>query len=452
MLGFGWQALRLARNALRHGRLEEAEKLLSDPALARRKQTHRVHDRLVQALIERGERHLRSDDPAAAWQDLLRAERFGLDRVTAPLRKTLTRLGLAEARAALEAGKPGRAADVIAELHERGVRQPELTTLEEAAVNWGRAQDLADRGEFAQATRMLEGLHRLLPDKISSLEEFCTSISERAASVTTLLLDLHTAATGSDWRLVLQLTEQILALAPNQSDARKMRQEAWRALEPDTIVHASSEALTGPKTQTIEPTNKYLLWIDGVGGFLICLGNQVSFGQAVPANRVDVPIFADVSRRHALLRRDGEGYTLEALRSCMINSSGVEQKSLLRNGDRVTLGTSCQMIFLQPAPLSGSARLELVSGHRLKVAVDAILLMADTLVIGPGTQAHVHAPDLPHNLVLYRQKDCVGIRSPSGALRMNGQEQGEKCVISTGATVTGEDFSLTLEPVSGQIS
>src|SRR5262245_59435083 len=107
---------------------------------------------------------------------------------------------------------------------------------------------------------------------------------------------------------------------------------------------------------------RFLLWIDGVGGYLVCLGSRLTFGHAAAGERVDVPLIADVSRLHASLTRDAEGYVLEAGRPVKINGQPTS-RSLLRSGDRVTLGRSCQFIFRQPAALSATARLDFVSGH-----------------------------------------------------------------------------------------
>src|SRR5205823_4572175 len=125
---------------------------------------------------------------------------------------------------------------------------------------------------------------------------------------------------------------------------------------------------------------------------------------------VDIPLFADVSRVHAAVIRDSEGgYVLEATRPLMVNGKAVE-RTLLHNSDRITMGTSCQLQFRQPVPVSASARLDLVSGHRLPLTVDGVLLMADNLVLGPGPQAHVLVPDLKKAVVLVRHRDGLGLK------------------------------------------
>jgi len=195
--------------------------------------------------------------------------------------------------------------------------------------------------------------------------------------------------------------------------------------------------------RTLEPASQFLLWIDGVGGFLICLSHRVTLGQANPESIVDIPLLADVSRHHATLQRDAEGYFLEAIRKVQVNGQPTD-KVLLRSADRVTLGSSCQMQFWQPVPVSTSARLDLVSGHRFLHPVDAVLLMADTLLIGPGPQAHVVMPDLTQPLVLYRHKTSLAVRW-SGSLVIDGQIHHGKGDLEPGATLQTEQLTLALE-------
>jgi len=162
-----------------------------------------------------------------------------------------------------------------------------------------------------------------------------------------------------------------------------------------------------------------------------------------------VPLVADVSRLHASLTRDVEGYLLEAVRGVQVNGQPVT-RALLRPEDRVTLGTSCQLLFRQPVPVSMSARLDLVSGHRLPLAVDAVLLMADTLVLGSGPQAHVTIPDLKQPLVLFRNKDQLGIRS-SSPLTINNEKSTGRCLLEPNAHVITEDLAFTLEAAAPRL-
>jgi tetratricopeptide (TPR) repeat protein len=454
MFGFAWLAIRQAREALKQGRLEEAHRLLTQPAIRDHRAVGDLLAQLARGYVEHGERQLELDDTEGAWRDLLQAEQLqlaekGVDR----LRQALSRLGLAEVRALLHTGETRRADEAVARLRERRVRSAELQVLEEATRDWLQARELADRGEFALALNTVERVRRRLHDRPRILEEFAAGLERNSAGFSGLLVRLHEAADAGRWREVLEVAEQVLAVAPHHPEARKARSRAWKAVEPVTIampgpaaqVNGDSDSGTGDGLPT-----RFMLWIDGVGGYLVCLGARLTFGQSALEAHVDVPLIADVSRLHASLTRDPEGYVLEAVRPIQVNGQSVT-RTLLQSGDRVTLGSSCQFQFRQPVPISTTARLDLVSGHRLPLAVDVIFLMADTLVLGDGPQVHVSVPDLKQPLVLFRQKDTLGIRH-SGKLNINGHIGGERLVLSDlHATVSGENISFALEPVGSRL-
>jgi tetratricopeptide (TPR) repeat protein len=447
MLGFAWLTIRQAQEALKNGRLEEAHRLLAQPAAQGHKRSWELQQQLARAFVERGERHLRHDDDEAAWSDLLQAEQLGsADSRANQLRQALFRLGVVKASALLQAGEPSRAAEIITPLKDRGPRQPDLEVLDEAARSWQLARDLGARGEFAQALQAADRARQLLAaHPAGALDRFRAELELRQQTFASLLVQLHEAVDQARWRDVVEVAEKVLAAAPQHEEARKARTRAWKAIQPVTVALQSPVVAAAPLPDAPAAPQRFLLWIDGVGGYLVCLGSRVTLGQATTDSYVDVPIFADVSRLHAILTRDAEGYLFEAVRPAHVNGQPVD-KALLRANDRLTLGTACQFQFRQPAPVSTSARLDLTSGHRLPLALDGVLLMADTLVLGPGSQVHVSLPDVKHAVVLFRHKDGLGVRC-AGRLSVGGQPCGERAVLGPKATVAGEDFGFAIEPV-----
>jgi len=447
MLGFAWLALRQAQEALKNGRLEEAHRILCQSAAQGHKKSFELLQQVIRGFVERGERHLRQDDAEAAWHDLLQAELLDRDNRDADrLRQALVRLGLAEVRALLQTGEPGRAAETVGRLRERSVRQPELLLLDEAAKGWLQARDQAARGEHARALELVERVRRLLPGTAEPLNRFRAELQANHDRFAGLVKQLHEASEAARWRDVLELADQVMAIAPQHPEARRARGMAWKSVEPVTVVTPSSVPLPPAKEdERAEASQRFLLWIDGVGGYLVCLANRVTVGQATPDGYVDVPLYADVSRLHAALTRENGSYVLEAIRPVQVNGQAAE-KALLRPNDRVTLGTTCQLQFRQPAPVSASARLDMTSGQRLPLAVDGVILMADTLLLGPGQQVHVTVPDLKHPVVLYRHKDGLGVRCP-GPFLIDGQRCQERGLLRPTSSVSGEDFCLALEPL-----
>ena len=206
----------------------------------------------------------------------------------------------------------------------------------------------------------------------------------------------------------------------------------------------SNTSMTLP-THTPAGTPRHLLWIDGVGGFLLCLAPRVTIGHASARPTPDVPLLADVSRLHAALQRDAEGYALEVLRPTTVNGTEAERVSL-RSGDRITLGPSCQLVFVQPLPVSVSARLDVVSGHHLAFPVTNVLLMADTLVLSGGTRGHVHVPDLAQPIIIFRHHDGLTLRY-DGAMEIDGRRLNGRAPLEEGRTVRFGEVSITLERI-----
>jgi tetratricopeptide (TPR) repeat protein len=448
MLGFAWLTIRQAQEALKNGRLEDAHRLLCQSAAQGHKKSFELLQQVVRGFVERGERHLGQDDVEAAWHDLLQAEQLDHDNRDADrLRQVLVRMGLAEVRTLLQTGEPVRAAEAIARMRERSVRQPELLLLDEAARGWLQAREQAGRGEFSRAQELAERVRRLLPGTVEPLERFRAELAANKDRAGDLIRRLHEVTEAGRWRDVLELADEVLAVAPQHPEARKARGMAWKSVEPATIV--TKPPIPVPPTtgggQRAELPTRFLLWIDGVGGFLVCLGNRITLGQATPDGYVDVPLYADVSRLHAALNRENGSYVLEAMRPVEVNGKPTE-KALLRPNDRITLGGTCQLQFRQPAPVSASARLDLTSGQRLPLAVDGVLLMADTLLLGPGTQVHVTMPDAKQPVVLYRHKDGLGVRYP-GPLLIDGQRSQERGLLRPTSSVSGEDFCFAVEPL-----
>jgi hypothetical protein len=200
------------------------------------------------------------------------------------------------------------------------------------------------------------------------------------------------------------------------------------------------------------------LWVDGVAGFLVCTGSRVTFGQAVlEGGPVDVPLFADVSRIHAELSRDGEGFLIEAgkgatgaHRSLLVNGKDMT-RSVLTAGDRITLGGACQFLFHRPVPVSGTARLELTSGHRLVHAVEGVLLMANEVILGPAAGSHVVVPGVADRILLYRSKEGLGVRVPGGKVLVNDRPHAERAALPLPATVEADGVTFAVEPVGPRV-
>ena len=189
---------------------------------------------------------------------------------------------------------------------------------------------------------------------------------------------------------------------------------------------------------------RFLLWIDAVGGYLICLKHEVVLGQPISHGTVDIPILGDISGRHARISRDGEGYVLEAYRPSWVDSQAVDRAAVLVDRSTIQLGGAVRLGFRRPHALSATARLDFLSHHRTQPSVDAVLLMADTCVLGPRAQSHIVCRDWPNEVVLYRHEDQLFCRT-AGWIEVDGVRQMDRARIRWNSRIVGEHFSMSLE-------
>ncbi len=197
-----------------------------------------------------------------------------------------------------------------------------------------------------------------------------------------------------------------------------------------------------PETAKRLPTP--ILWIDGVGGYLLVDREHVTIGQAVANNAVDIGIVGDIRRQAGMLRRNGEDYLLHPLQATQLNQQALDRPQLLRHQDLIQFGQRVCVQFTKPNPLSATARLDLVSVGRFQPRVDAVLLLADACLIGAAAGCHIACPRWSHQLTLVRRQDGWFFRSPV-ALEVAGELQTGPIAATPGLRLSGDDFSLSIE-------
>jgi hypothetical protein len=176
------------------------------------------------------------------------------------------------------------------------------------------------------------------------------------------------------------------------------------------------------------------------------MDDQIVLGRAGADSHADVPVMGDLSRHHATLVRDGDGYVLRASQPTFINGQVVESAVPVHDGDVIRLGSTVELEFRQPSPVSATARLAIVSRHRLPLAVDGVLLMAETCIIGSSPQAHIPAPGMDDPIVLYRQGAALWCRA-SGGFEVDGRACAARAPLTLQSSVLGDGFSFSLEPL-----
>ena len=195
----------------------------------------------------------------------------------------------------------------------------------------------------------------------------------------------------------------------------------------------------------VTDTNRFVLWVDAVGGYLVCLNDVITLGQAVQGSQVDIPLVADVSRKHAKIRRINDQYILEPISPVWIQGVETTNVTPLNHGDHIQLG-SVQLLYTKPHPLSATARLDFTNRHGTNPRTDGILLMGDSLIVGNRQHDHVVNPYDDHQIVLYRCPEGLRCRSDQ-PLQIDEQEETNEGTVYLGSRIKSELISLGLEEI-----
>lgn len=470
------RALREARYAYRSGRLEEAGELLARDNLRDFLPARQLASDVAARLLERADRRFAGGQSRAGWQDLAAAELLGGHEATvARMRQQYVSEAMDEVRRYLAAGDAELALDRLASLRGLGLADAHHRTFSQIATLIHEADRDARRGDAREMEKLARAARLAHEDGTMDIRDRLdrrhADAQGRLEQLQTRSEELHAALASEAWSDVLKLADAILAIAPEHTAASQARQRAWSAVgmkttqaygvrcKPrDVPLEFFRAGRGGPRStaagarQSEEDTvtgqpqpERALLWVDGVGGFLLCLDDTIVLGQ--PADRpIAVPILADLSRRHAVIRRDAGSYILEPIQQTQVDGKPLTGPLVLSDGELIQLGDSVQMRFRRPHALSSTARLTIESHHRTQPSVDDILLMADSCVLGPHKHCHVSCRDWQHDVVLYRQGEGWKCRS-SGPLTVDGEGVSGPVAFGPGMRVEGDDFSMSLESV-----
>jgi len=191
--------------------------------------------------------------------------------------------------------------------------------------------------------------------------------------------------------------------------------------------------------------SNYTLWIDGVGVFQLFLGSKFTVGgMQSGSGETHLSLLADLSDQHAHISRSGEGYLFESAGNAEVQGREAHRPVVLNDGYRIQLGRDVQLRFRQPTALSRSACIDFESDHRPGRALDGIVLMAETVLLGPGNDCHIVCPEWESSVMLVRKEGQLFCQSKLG-LSIDGQLAPDGNKVQDGSVVTGPELRFRLE-------
>lgn len=468
--------------AWQSGRFDEAGELLTAESLRDFLPAKRLARDVAGKMVERANVRFARGDSSAGWHDLQQADRLGGQaEAISQLRMQYAERALDEARSYVLANQPTAALALLDKLGRRGLGDERTRMLRQLAQLLQEAERAVAHGHFAEASGVMTRAKELAKSQVagkSTMDDIANRLSDEAQRLMDrgndcqrLTADMHAALAAENWGAVLTAADGLLAIAPQHAAAGQARRRAWKAvgmdvtqlhsprrpaghvsLNLDNVVGRGGRRSTRGGSRSNEDDTvagnehpqRALLWIDAVGGFLVCTDDVIVLGQPSPGNTIAVPILADISRRHAIIRRDAGAYVLEPLQPTRVDGREITGPHVLADNQLIQLGDNVQIRFNKPHALSATARLVMESHHKTQPTADAVLLMADSCVLGPNRHCHVVCRGWKRDIVVYRQNDRVYCRAEE-PLTIDGVLAPGEGEVASGVRVEGEEFSFTWE-------
>ncbi|QDU82875.1 hypothetical protein Pla110_46380 [Polystyrenella longa] len=190
--------------------------------------------------------------------------------------------------------------------------------------------------------------------------------------------------------------------------------------------------------------DRLMLWVDQVGGYLICLKEEVSLGAVTGgAAEVDIPVMANLSRQHATIHRRGETYLVSAQGPTFLEGRPVEYEAYLSSNSQLKLA-GVEFRFRQPTVLSATAVLDPLTSHRIAEGAEGIVLMEGLCLLGPATDHHIVCRHWTDPIILFRRGDQLLCKSP-GPLFVDEELVQEEAIIQHGNIIAGTESRFRVE-------
>lgn len=232
--------------------------------------------------------------------------------------------------------------------------------------------------------------------------------------------------------------------------------------------------MTGSAAPSKDSTSsdRYQLWVDGCGGYLLLLGHRWTVGgpssahNIVASNRsvdkksavadqrpADVSVLADWPTIAGEIKREGPDYwwldqasitstsTSKALgttKGGMPANESPADRHLLSDQATLPIGGSATMALSRPNPLSATVRLDLRPPHRFVGHYDHVLLVDQHILVGPGTDAHLRTDQIDQPVVIFRRNHTWMLKPVSAS---------ETVEIAIGSRTQFQNLALTMDVV-----
>ena len=190
--------------------------------------------------------------------------------------------------------------------------------------------------------------------------------------------------------------------------------------------------------------SRFMIWVDGVGGYMVCSDVENSIGQATQENEVSIPISGDIHQVHARIQTADNGHLLHPVGPVSIGQQSVSDPQLLIDNRTFEMGESVSLRYRKPHPWSTTAVISFESRNRTFPWSDAVIVAGNTIVLGPNSQSHIRCTRWEHEVILLRREGLWHCRSFAD-FTIDGESVEMEGQLRSNSRVEGRDFSFSFE-------
>ena len=203
-------------------------------------------------------------------------------------------------------------------------------------------------------------------------------------------------------------------------------------------VAAQLRASRRKPAESRQPGTRFLLWLEGMGTYLILFSNKYSLGRIGSSLNPDIPLFGTRSGKVAEIFLAGEAHVLvDRSGEIKVNGTNVIER-ILRPGDVIAAGGSA-FRYSMPSPWDGTGVLKCEGPSSLPGRARWVFLLDRFIMIGRAPGAHLQVPAASGTVLLFRRNGRLFLQEGGP-----GASRGPTLALRPGKRVEAAGLSLTV--------
>ena len=427
----GREAIDSAREHIEHGSLRTGMELLDgvpdgDSSVRRLRREAEKRERTADKALAQAKKLLAKGEwieALAAAQEAVGAE--GRSQEVQDLVLEVKRTIVTQISQAFDAGHLGAGADLLGGLRSIAPQSLEARPFEDSLTALREAARACQESNFEIARAKIKGLQRVLP-RAAWLKESLDALEKVSEGISVL----RSGPLG---------TENFFLSRAHPKDPA--------APATVTMLQRNSPFQDAAKASHAPRGERFLLWVDGMGTYLLLTSDRIAIGRSGSSSRPEIALPVNIAGYHAEILRCEEDYFVVSAQGTVEVDGRATPKKLLSHGEELALSPQCQMAFELPTPMSSAAVLSLKKGLRIERDVRHIILLKDLLLLGPSQSCHVKTRGKGEPVILNYSPEGFTCRAQEGIL-VQDAPAGLQAAIPLGAHIQVGDLTFAITMTS----